>query len=133
MGAYPAEVTHAVKPDQEYTWELQLTAPQKPGKYVATQVVCSKDEFTADGVKTVVGYEFPLVKRCEPGSKKCNEYPKNNHPEAKPRRRAELQTASGYCIASRFCFYDGSFIHTGITWGAIILDLKRLPPYRQRA
>lgn len=35
MGAYPAEVTHAVKPDQEYTWELQLTAPQKPGKYVA--------------------------------------------------------------------------------------------------
>jgi hypothetical protein len=35
MQASTAKVSHVVQPDTTYTWELELTAPERVGKYTA--------------------------------------------------------------------------------------------------
>jgi hypothetical protein len=35
MQAPTAKVSHIVQPDTTYTWELELTAPERVGKYTA--------------------------------------------------------------------------------------------------
>jgi len=33
LGGVDSTLTHSVEPETEYTWEMNLTAPTKPGRY----------------------------------------------------------------------------------------------------